>query len=163
MPKDVDVKINGMDDLLKSLKIFTERTQNKIVKGAIRAGAAGIAKDAKKNVPENMGILKKSIGLTRRKFRSKSLIGFSVSPRKDVLVKEFIKAGRVKTWSVSKRTGFRSSNFDNYGGYVEHGTSKNAAYPYLRPAYENMGPESIRLARKYMAKRINKEIQRAKK
>ncbi len=157
-----DVQIHGMNDLLKSLEQFSENFQKKVVRGAIRAGAAGIVKDAKKNVPTHLGILKKSIGLTQRRFRSKSLIGFSISPRKDILVKEFIKIGRVQKWSVSKRTGFKSSNFDNYGGYVEFGNSKMAAQSYLRNAYNNMGPESIRLAREYMAKRIDKEIERAK-
>lgn len=158
----LDAEVTGMNDVLNSLKIFTERFQKNVVAGAVRAGAAGIVKDAKRNVPVNMGILKKSIGLTRRKDRSKSIIGFSVSPRKDLLVKGFIKAGLVKKSSESEKTGFKSSNFDNYGGYVEFGTSNNAAHPYLRPAYENMGPESIRLAKEYMAKRINKEIERAK-
>lgn len=159
----VDVKVNGMDDLVSSLKTFSDNFQNRVLKGAVRAGAAGIVKDAKRNVPTHLGILKKSIGLTQRKSRVKTLIGFSISPRKDVLVKEFVKSGKVKKWSISKNTGFESSNFDNYGGYVEFGTSKTPAHPYLRPAYENMGPESIRLAREYMAKRIDKEIERARK
>jgi len=158
-----DVNVQGMDDLLNSLKIFSDNFQNKVVKGAVRAGAAGIVKDAKRNVPKHLGALKKSIGLTQRKQRVKTLIGFAISPKKNLLVKEFIKAGRVQTWSVSKITGFKSSNFDNYGGYVEFGTSNQSAHPYLRPAYEHMGPESIRLAREYMSKRIDKEIERAKK
>lgn len=158
-----DVKINGMDDLLKALERFPARFQKNVVKGAVRAGASGISKEAKKNVHVKYGALKKSIGLTQRKTRSKTMIGFAISPRKDILVKALVEQGLIKKWSVSKNTGFRSSNYDNYGGYVEVGNSHMPAYPYLRPAYENMGPESIRLAREYMAKRMDKEIAKAKR
>jgi len=154
----VDVQVQGMDDLLKKLELLPSRIQKNVVVGAVRAGASGISKDAKKYVPKDLGVLRKSIGVTKRKMRVKTLVGFTVSPRKDLLVKGLIRAGKTNKRKVSKSTGFKYTTFDNYGGYVEFGTSKRSAKPYLRPAYEHMGPEAIRLARVYMRKRLDKEL-----
>ncbi len=158
----VSAEFNGMEKLLEALKKFPERVQKNVMVGATRASASAIAKEAKKNVPEHDGILKKSIGLTRKKERNKALIGFSISPRKDIIVKNFQAEGLEKKSFVSKKTGFKYTNYDNYGGYLEFGTSKMAAHPYLRPAYELKGENSIKVFKEYAEKRIDKEIQKAK-
>ena len=155
--------IRGMPDLLKSLNAFPKNIQKNVMRGAVRAAASAIAKDAKKNVPTDENILKKSIGISPKRERSKSLIRFVVSPRKDLLVKGFKASGLEKKHYVSKKTGFHYTNYDNYGGYVEFGTSTKPAHPYLRPAYELKGEEAIKIVKEYIAKRLDKEIQKAKK
>ncbi len=159
----MEAKFEGIEELLKSLKQFPEKLQKNVLVGATRNVASEIAKEAKKNVPVDEGALKKSIGLTRRKERTKSLIGFSVSPRKDILVKELAATGLKKQTYISKTTGFKHTNYDNYGGYVEFGTSKMPAHPYLRPAFELKGEEAIENFKKYTSERIDKEIEKARK
>lgn len=127
------------DKLLKTLKIFPERVQKNIMTGAVRAATKPIIDDARKNVTVDTGNLKKSIGVVKRKSSDKSIIWFTVSPRKG-----------------GKNNGF-------YGHMIEFGTSKMAAQPFMRPAFENQDQQSIEAAKEYMKKRIPKEIEKAKR
>ena len=152
-----------MENLIDSLKQFPEKLQKNILIDATKEMGAEIALQARANVPVDEGALKNSIGLTRRKSRVKNLIGFSVSPRKDILVKELKAEGIEKISRISKKTGIKYTTFDNYGGWVEFGTSKMPAHPYLRPAYELKGADSINIFGDYVAQRIDKEIEKAKR
>jgi len=129
-----DIEIKGIDELLKNLRKLPERVQNRVVVGAIRASAKPLISEARARVPVNTGNLKKSIGVTKRRSKNKNIIHFSVSPRKG-----------------GKYNGF-------YGHFLEFGTSKMSARPFLRPAFEAKGEETIEAAKQYMAKRIDKEL-----
>lgn len=159
----MEAKFEGMEELLKLLKQFPEKLQKNVLVDATKEMGAEIALQARANVPVHEGALRASIGLTRRKERTKGLIGFTVSPRKDVLVRGLKAEGREKITRVSKKTGFKYTTFDNYGGWVEFGTSKMTAHPYLRPAYELKGKTSIKVFGDYVSQRIDKEIEKARK
>lgn len=124
--------------LLKALKKFPDNIQKNVIVGATRAATKPIVTAARNNVPVDTGNLKKSIGVIKRKSRDKTKIRFSVTPRKG-----------------GKNDGF-------YSHMVEFGTSKMAAQPFMRPAFENQDEESITAAKEYLAKRIDKEVQKAK-
>lgn len=127
------------EKLLDSLKQFPKNIQKNILVGAVRAATKPLVEAAKDYVPVDKGILKKSIGVHRKKTKDKSQVWFTVSPRKG-----------------GKYDGF-------YGHMVENGTSKMAAQPFLRPAFESQDNASIDAATKYMAERIDKEIEKARK
>lgn len=126
-------------DLLKALKKFPDNIQKNVMTGAVRAAAKPIVSAARANVPVDSGNLKKSIGTVKRKSRDKTKIRFSVTPRK---------GGKYDGW---------------YGHMLEFGTSKMAAQPFMRPAFENQDDQSIEEAKKYIAKKIDQEIEKAKK
>jgi HK97 gp10 family phage protein len=125
--------------LLESLKQFPINIQKNVITGAVRAGAKPILTAAKANVPVDTGNLKKSLGTTKRKTEDKNIVRFSISPRR----------------------GGNSDGF--YGHMIEFGTSKMVAQPFLRPAFENQDNESIKAVSEYLAKRIDKEIEKARK
>lgn len=127
------------EKLLDSLKQFPKNIQKNILVGAVRAGAKPLVEAAKDYAPVDKGILKKSIGVNRKKTKDKNQVWFAVSPRKG-----------------GKYDGF-------YGHMVEFGTSKMAAQPFLRPAFESQDNVSIDAATKYMADRIDKEIEKARR
>ena len=129
----IDIEVMGMEDVLKKLKILPERIQKNVVAGAIRAGASLVAKEMKANAPKDSGGLRKSIGVVKRKTNNKNIILFTVAPR------------------VKKNHGFLAHFF-------EYGTSKMAAQPFMRPAFEAKGKEAIDATKKYMIKRIDKEV-----
>lgn len=131
---EVDVKID-MGDLLKKLRKLPERVQKKVLVGAVRAGAKPIIDEARRIVPKRTGNLAKSIGVNKRRSKG-TIVHFSVSPRKG-----------------GKYDGY-------YGHFVEFGTKKMAPRPFMRPAFENKGEESIDAVRAYMKKRIEKEIEK---
>ncbi|TLP41040.1 HK97-gp10 family putative phage morphogenesis protein [Arcobacter arenosus] len=126
------------DDLLEALKQFPQNIQKNVLNGALRAGCKPILDAAKENVPKDTGNLKKSLGIIKRRSRDKSKVRFSVTPRRG-----------------GKYDGF-------YAHMIEFGTSKMSAQPFMRPAFENQDNQSIEAAKKYMAKRIDKEVEKAK-
>ena len=125
--------------LLDSLKQFPQNIQNNVLVGAVRAGAKPLVDAAKANVPVDTANLKKSIGINRKKTKDKSQVWFTVSPRKG-----------------GKKDGF-------YVHMVEFGTSKMAAQPFMRPAFESQDKQSIEAVKEYMALRIDKEVEKARK
>ena len=126
------IDVNGLDEVLKKLKKLPEKVQKRVLVGAVRAGAKPIIKEAKRLVPVRTGTLKKSIGVVKRRSKDKNIIHYTVAPRK-------------------KKGGW-------YAHYVEFGTSKMSAKPFMRPAYEKEGENSIKFVREYMKKRVDKEI-----
>ncbi len=130
----VEVNVE-MGDVLKKLKRLPDRVQKRVVVGAVRASAKPIIKEARRLVPKRTGNLAKSIGVNQRRTKG-SLLHFSISPRR---------GGKYDGW---------------YGHFLEFGTSKMTARPFLRPAFENKGEESIKAAKAYMAKRIDKELKK---
>lgn len=132
-------EVHGLDDLSRALKQFPGRVQKNIVTGAARAGASIISKEAKANIRphDRTGKTRRSISVVKRKSDNPKIIKFTVAPR-------------------IKKGGWKAH-------FLEFGTSKMAAVPFMRPAFENKGPESIVAFRNYMAKRIPKEIEKAER
>lgn len=129
-----DVTIIGMDEVLKKLKILPERVQKNVLVGAIRASTKPIIKEARALVPKNTGTLRKSITAKKRRSHDKNIIQFSIYPST---------SGKNNGW---------------YGRFVEFGTENMAAKPFMRPSFESAGEDSLKVAKDYMRKRIDKEI-----
>jgi len=180
------VEIKGLEELQSALKQFPQNIQKNIMRGAVRAGASLIAKDAKANVPSNTGVLKDSIGIVAGKPKNKNFIRFWVTPREGFMrTVKFTLADGTK-WKIkgeadgwyahmvefgthSKRIEPLSPKTKYYGkrkkkrdAIVSQGGG-SPAQPFMRPAYENKGEEAIEATKEYLAKRIDKEVQKAKK
>jgi HK97 gp10 family phage protein len=125
--------------LLKALHQFPINIQKNVLRGAVRAGAKPIVDEARALVPKDTGNLKKSIGIVSRKSKDRSKVKFSVTPRRG-----------------GKYDGF-------YAHMIEFGTSKMQPQPFMRPAFEKQDNQSIEAAKEYIAKRIPKEIEKAKR
>lgn len=136
------VKITGLKELKKELKKLGEKKAKNIIVSALRAGASTIAKVAKANVPQDTGDLKKSIGVSKRK-TSKTFVKFSVGPRVNFLTKN---KGKVS-----------SSNQGNYALNVEYGTQHQAAQPFMRNTFDQLGKNVTDAITKKIAMRITKE------
>ncbi len=124
--------------LLKALDKLPKNIQKNVMVGATRAGAKVVSDEAKRLAPRDTGTLEKSIGITKRKSK-RGQITFSVSPRKG-----------------GKNDGF-------YGRFIELGTSKMIARPFLRPALEKSQDEVLEASKEYIAKRLPKEVAKAKR
>lgn len=129
----------GVSELIASLQKFPTNIQNNVMTGAIRAGTKPLVTAIKSNINEDTKNLKKSIGVIKRKSKDKTKVRFSVTARR---------GGKNNGW---------------YMHMVEFGTSKMAATPVFRPAFENQGNQSLEASKKYLRERIDKEILKAKK
>ena len=135
MAINATVNTGGLINALRRLPLNLQRN---VMSGAVRAGATTISDSAKTCVPVDTGTLQKSIGVTKRK-SSQGVYKFSVSPRK---------GGKNSGW---------------YGHFVEFGTSKMSARPFMRPAYENNGTKAIDTAKDYIAQRLDDEVLKARR
>ena len=105
-----DIELTGVDEILNKLQQMganISRLENK----ALRNAAEPVLEDAKANVPVRTGKLKKGLKITNVK-----------------------KKEGVKYILVGVDRGDNSEIF--YSKFIEFGTSKMSARPFLQPAYE---------------------------
>ena len=126
------VTISGVDDVVKKLHKLPVAIADRVLISAIRAAAKPLAQEAKQRVPVDTGRLKKSIGVVKRRSKDKNIVMFTVAPRK-------------------KKGGWTAH-------FIEFGTSKMAAKPFMRPAFESKGDEALEMAKKKLRQRVDKEI-----
>lgn len=129
-------KIEGARELDRALKRLGRDLETKVAKSAVRAGANVIAKEARLNVPEISGTLKRSIKVVTRSKRTGDAVA-----------------------SVVTRSGkkWQSKDMDAwYAPLVEFATKHRAATPFMRPALDSKGPEAIQAMSKKIQQRISK-------
>lgn len=127
-------EVEGFKELNKALKIFPENVERRILRSMAQAGGQVVVKAARENVPVKTGKLKK--GIIRRSKKGPKTAGrveVSVGPSQDVF----------------------------YGMFLEFGTSKIPATPWLRPALDENRDAIIEAMRQRGLKRIEKEAEKA--
>lgn len=129
-----DFKIIGGKALDKALKQLGPKFEKRIAKGAIRAGARVIAKQAKANAPKESGALKRSIQVVTRKTKGADVAVVTRHKKKD------IKQGKGTA----------------YAHIIEFGSKYIPARPFLRPALDSKAKEAVKAVGKYVQERIAK-------
>lgn len=129
-------KIEGGKELEAALKRLGPDLERKIAKGAVRAGANVIAKEARLLVPFDDGTLKRSIRVVTRSRRTGDAVASVVT-----------RAGR--RWRARGMDAW-------YAGLIEFGTKHRAATPFMRPALDSKAGEAIKAMSKYIQRRIHK-------
>lgn len=155
----LDVKVTGMKELMRDMKKLPFKIRKNILTGAVRASAKVILDEAKRNAPVHEHILINALKVVKHRATKKepNLVYYSVVPSSKEFHKLQAAHGIKRVWHTSK-SGKKYSTWYNYGGLVELGSSKMSAHPYLRPAFESKGEESINVVKAYMRKRLPKEI-----
>ena len=128
------VEVNvSMKEALTKLHKLPGRLQERIIKLAVRAAAKPLVEEARRIVPKQTGNLSRSIGVTKLRTEGWD-VAYAVSPRR---------GGMYDGW---------------YGHFVEFGTRKMAPRPYLRPAFERAGADTIKAFKRYLIKRVDREL-----
>ena len=120
------VRIEGLDELEKQFDRLIDTSKKKVMQKALNASAAPIKKEAKKNAPVDKGILKSSIRSKQMKHTEKPSVGIYI-------------AGKAYYW-----------------WFIEEGTSKMAAAPFLRPAADSKHEEGINKFKEKLKAEIDK-------
>ena len=160
----VDVEID-MKEVMKNLTKLSTKVRKSIVNGSLKAGAKIVLDEAKRLVPVRSGNLKESLAIKKKRTKDKKITAFAIAPITKKKTKRY-KLENGKTWTI---TGIVADGY--YGHFVEYGhTIKNkkgkkilgnvAPKPYLRPAYESKGKESIKAVTKYFKTRLEKELKK---
>lgn len=129
---DIVVKFDGKQ-LEKQLKGISRRAQGQSLKKAAKAGAKPVVDSAKRKVPVDKG-------LTQRYIRHWT--------------------GKYKTTEVTENIGVTAKSRRMVAKYLEEGTSKMAARPYLRPAMDENIKKAAEETNREMVEQIMEEVRR---
>lgn len=153
----VTVKVLGLKELNAALAELPERIARNALRGAVSAGAAVIRKEARAIAPIFTGAV--SQGHPPPGTLKKSVFQKQMSALSGLLKQTF--AVGVITGRSRKGKGGRSANAF-YWRFVEFGTAKMAARPFLRPAFEAKKQAAVEAIRVYLAARIPREVDKLK-
>lgn len=165
-------EMKGLAELSQALKELPDRIAKNVLRGAVNAGATVIRKEAELRAPEYHGDVSKGHpppGTLKKSIRQKRIANASNDGRQIYIV--YVKKGTTYTYANStkgRRKKMAANTYQTEGGvfywrFVEFGTSKMAARPFMRPAFEVKKQAAVEAIRDYLAKRIPKEVEKLPK
>lgn len=139
------MNIEGLDELKKAFNLLPQRVAAKAASKSVREGAKVIQKAAKAKVPVDTGNLKRSIAIK------------VLNKKRDAMEVVAIIGPGAGHFSKKKQTrtgdGF-------YGFFVECGTKKMKAQPFMRPAYDESKIEAQQAIMDIIGEAIETEAQK---
>lgn len=131
------MQIVGIDDVKKILNDIAPKHSKNLMRATVQGIASEMAKEAKKNAPRDEGTLKRAIKAKRKR-------SHSLQPISEVIV-----------------THGRSVRFDAfYWRFLEYGTQKISAQPFIKPAEEKVGGEMDRHIVELFGKKLESKLKR---
>jgi HK97 gp10 family phage protein len=151
------VEIKGLKELAEALKQMPERIAGKALGASVASGAAIIREAARANAPENTGATKKSIVVWRKRGSQPYDITYcvGVTMRKKWL-RSFAGGLFYATRKYKGQTVFKSGVKQPayWWMFNEFGTSKQAAKPFMRPAFAQQGGRALAAIKMMLEKAV---------
>ncbi len=160
------VSIQGLAGLLRSLREAPRAVQGSAVRAGMRKGSNVIRDDARRRAPKASGFLASQIITRRANAQSRSRAGVGKDGEYFTVG---VRSGRRRKYANTKRNKQRGragkSYVDRgwayYWRFLEFGTKKQRASPFLTPAGEAKGPEAAQViideTRAALDKQLRKE------
>lgn len=148
------IQLTGFKELAAALRELPERVARNDLRAAVNAGASVVKKAAIAKAPEDTGALKAN--LYQKQIREQSgpmRQTFYVGVRRGVAKYANTKANRR---SGKAGTAYKTDGTTWYWRLVEFGTSKMAAKPFLRPAFESQKEAAVKAIGDKLDERIQK-------
>ncbi|WP_164087160.1 HK97-gp10 family putative phage morphogenesis protein [Stenotrophomonas maltophilia] len=131
---DFDIHITGLSELETALLELSDKAARRALRKGMRRGAIVVRNDARNRVRIARGKLRRSIRV-RERSDDQGWMRFAVEV---------------------PRSAF-------YGKFGEYGTSKMAAWPFMRPAAESKTEEAVSTMRDALGEAIQDEMRRARR
>jgi HK97 gp10 family phage protein len=152
-------RIEGLQELDRQLRALPERVAGNALATAVSAGARVIRNEAIARAPVDTGALKSQIFIKRLRSSSQSektsLIGVRGGLAKYANTKKNIRSGKAgQTYKTDGKTF--------YWKFIELGTSKMPAKPFLRPAFDTKEQDAVSAITEKLDQRIQKAIEENK-
>lgn len=148
--------ISGLKELSEALRELPLRIARNALRGSVAAAAAVIRVEAKQRAPVSTGPTLPGDplpGTLKRAIYQKH-----IAEKSDALTQTFYVGVRQgKKYRHLGKHGDRSQDA-YYWRFVEFGTSKMAAHPFLRPAFEAKKQAAVDALADYLAQRIPEEV-----
>jgi len=158
----IEVKIEGLKQLQEAMSNLSQDIQKNSLRVAVSAASKVILDEAKRLAPQGeTGNLRKA--LYRYRSRSQSAPGketFIVGVRKGK--KEYVDNARNRRLKrVGKKYTVEGKAY--YWRFIEFGTSKMPAKPFLRPAFEAKKELAVERFKSKLAEAIKKNVMKSRK
>src|SRR5574337_1737435 len=147
--------VAGLSELKRALEQLPKAIGRNVLRGAVNAGAGVIRKEVQAKAPVYTGSVAQGHpppGTLKRSVYQKQIRELS-SPTKQTF---FVGVRKGKKYRNQGKSGNLSMDA-YYASWVEFGTSKMAARPFMRPAFEAKKTSAVEVIRDYLAKRIPEE------
>ncbi len=150
--------VEGLRELAAGLRELPKVMENKILRGALRAAAEVVANEARYRCPVRTGQLKASIRVSTRVVNGRVICYVKAGSRYTVF--RIGKKGRstkdaYKTIGANGGVDYQAAH---YAFWIEFGTSKMAARPFMRPAFESKRDQAIATFTEYVQRRLAVEV-----
>ena len=160
MSNSESVKIEGLDELARALKELPQRVARNGLRAAVYAGARVIRDEAKLKAPVAIAALgpdQPPPGTLKRSIIMKQIPELSGPQKQTFFVtvrhgKKYRKQGKKENLSQDAW----------YWRFVEFGTVKMSAKPFLRPAFEGKKLEAVDAIKDRLSERIEQAAQELK-
>lgn len=133
--------ISGMAELAKTLGGLAANVQRNALRKAVSSGAAIIRNEARAIAPVDTGEMRRDVQMKRERTADSQIATYAV----------YVRSGK-KSRLAGKARGVERDSF--YWRFVEFGTSKMAARPFMRPAFEAKKNEAAEMIRDTLRQRI---------
>ena len=161
MAKFESVQVQGLDQLAKALRELPQRVARNGLRAAVYAGAKVIRDEAKLQAPVATGDLgpnQPPRGTLKRSVIMKQIPELSGAQKQTF----FVTVRHGKKYRKQGKKGNLSQDAW-YWRFVEFGTIKMSARPFLRPAFDMKKHEAVTAIKTRLAQRIEQAAQELKK
>lgn len=140
------LQIHGLEGLVQSLRALPKELHGKAMQAGMRKGGNIIRDEARQRVRRGTGFLAEQIVVRRANAKNRQKAGVGAGEYYTVGVRTGKKAKYANT-TRNRRKGragklYEQSGWAYYWRFLEFGTKKMAARPFLTPAAEARGPQA---------------------
>ena len=146
----ISMKMTGVAETDRRLKALGHKMETKIARQALTAAGKPIIKAARNRLSssKDTGALSKSLGQRRKNFRNGNTI-LIIGPRRGE-----------KYWKVDGKGKVHKPT--KYAHFLEKGTARSAAKPFLRPAIKTKSQAAIQAFKKKATQLLAKDTAKLK-
>ncbi|MFC5524018.1 HK97-gp10 family putative phage morphogenesis protein [Polaromonas jejuensis] len=152
--------IAGLKELQAALKELPDRIAKNVLRGSVNAGASVITNEVQTRAPVYTGEVSQGHpppGTLKRAVYQKQIRELSGQLKQTF----YVGVRKGKQYQKQGKKGNLSQDAW-YAKFVEFGTSKMAARPFMRPAFEAKKSEAVEAIKAYLEKRIPEEVAKLK-
>ncbi|EAA2042786.1 HK97 gp10 family phage protein [Salmonella enterica subsp. enterica serovar Lome] len=133
---DFSLDFSGLNDIAKDLELLSKAETNKVLRDSTRAGAEVVRREVVSTAPVRTGKTKRNVVVITQKARRRGEISSGVH----------IRGVNPETGSSDNTMKKDDPNNAFYWRFVELGTSKMAAKPFVRPSFDAKVDEAAKVA-----------------
>lgn len=138
--------VTGLTELSAALHELPLRIGRNVLRRAVSSAAAVIRDEARQRAPVLTGEMRRDIQIKRERASTDLRAMYSV----------FVRAGKKSRLAGKGRDVDKDSY---YWRFVEFGTSKMAAHPFMRPAFESKKMAAVDAMKSSLAESIPREVE----